>query len=77
MDHHGVPAQDLDESDLFRELEHLHETRHTTLRHGSPDALTAHTQRLGELEDEYLRRHPEREVDPGRLREGARARSDS
>jgi uncharacterized protein DUF6158 len=71
----GVPAQELSDADLLRELEQVHTTRHETLRHGSADALTAHTQRLGELEDEYLRRFPDREVDPERLRSGARARS--
>jgi hypothetical protein len=30
---------------------------------------------MHELEDEYVRRHPEREVDPDRTREGARARA--
>ena len=69
-----VPGVDLSEEDLLRELAHLHETRHTTLRHGSDDALAAHTRRTDQLETEYLRRHPEREVDPERLREGARAR---
>ena len=71
----GVPAEELDQEDLLRELEQLHTTRHQTLRHGSPDSLTHHTTRMGELEDEYLRRFPEREVDPERLRSGARERS--
>ncbi|NHC14144.1 DUF6158 family protein [Motilibacter deserti] len=70
----GVPADQLDEQDLLRELAHLHETRTETLRHGSDDALEAHTERTQALEAEYLRRHPEREVDPARLRSGARAR---
>ena len=70
----GVPADQLEEQDLLRELAHLHETRTETLRHGSDDALAAHTGRTEALEAEYLRRHPEREVDPGRLRSGARAR---
>jgi hypothetical protein len=73
---HGVPAAELSEEDLLRELRHLHETRHDTFLHGSQDALGMHTGRTVELEDEYLRRHPEREVDPDRLREGARARAD-
>jgi hypothetical protein len=64
----GIPAQDLAEEDLTRELRHLHETRHGTFLHGSADALGAHTDRMAELETEYLRRHPEREVDPRRLR---------
>ncbi|MDQ4093886.1 MAG: DUF6158 family protein [Actinomycetota bacterium] len=68
----GVSPEDLAESDLLRELQHLHETRHGTFLHGSLDALRAHTSRTAELEDEYLRRHPEREVDPARTRAGAR-----
>ena len=73
-DHQGVPASELSEDDLLRELAHVHETRHATFLHGSRDALDVHTRRTGELETEYLRRHPEREVDPDRLRSGARLR---
>jgi hypothetical protein len=73
----GVPAGDLPDEDLDRELRHLHETRDDTLRHGSPQALAHHDERTAELEAEYLRRFPGREVDPGRLREGARSRSHS
>jgi hypothetical protein len=40
--------------------------------HGAPQALHEHSRRTGELEQEYLRRHPEREVDPARTRTGAR-----
>lgn len=64
----GVPAPDLSDEDLARELGHLHETRNETFRHGSDDALTAHTGRTAELEGEYLRRNPQREIDPKRLR---------
>jgi len=70
----GVDPTELSEEDLFRELGHLHETRHMTLRHASADALAAHTTRTAELEQDYLRRYPEREVDDQRLRSGARAR---
>ncbi|GLW10657.1 hypothetical protein Misp01_57850 [Microtetraspora sp. NBRC 13810] len=70
----GIDPRDLSEDDLLRELRHVHETRTDTLRHGSEDALAHHTTRSAELELEYLRRHPEREVDPARLREGARQR---
>jgi hypothetical protein len=66
----GVPASDLSAEVLERELHHLHETRNDTFRYGSDDALAAHTQRTSELEAEYLRRHPEREVDPRRTRDG-------
>jgi Family of unknown function (DUF6158) len=72
--HEGVQASELSEDDLRRELAHVHETRHTTFLHGSQVALEAHTRRMGELEAEYLRRHPEREIDPDRLRAGARQR---
>jgi hypothetical protein len=69
----GVAASELSEADLLRELRHLHVTRNDTFLHGSPDSLREHTARTFELEQEYLRRHPEREVDPRRTREGARA----
>jgi Family of unknown function (DUF6158) len=68
----GVPPGDLAEADLLRELEHLHTTRHDTFLHGAPDALREHSGRTSQLEEEYLRRHPEREVDPARTRIGAR-----
>ena len=68
----GVPPENLAETDLLRELEHLHTTRHGTFLHGSPDALREHSSRTAQLEHEYLRRHPEREVDPARTRSGAR-----
>ena len=68
----GVSPEDLAETDLIRELEHLHRTRHDTFLHGAPDALREHTGRSAELEQEYLRRHPERDIDPARTRAGAR-----
>jgi hypothetical protein len=58
----------------MRELAELHRTRNDTLRHGSDQALARHGERMAEMETEYVRRFPEREVDPLRLREGARAR---
>jgi len=70
----GVPAAELADDDLMRELGHLHETRNGTFLHGSADALAMHSARMAELEAEYLRRHPERQVDPDRLRSGARDR---
>lgn len=70
----GPSAAELSDDDLLRELGHLHETRNTTLRHGSDDALSAHTGRQAALEEEYLRRRPGREVDPQRQRDGARQR---
>jgi hypothetical protein len=71
----GVPARELDDSALERELEHLHETRHDTFLNGSADALEAHTERMLELEQEYARRFPERTAPESlRTREGSRER---
>ncbi len=75
--HTGIPAGALADHDLLRELASLHRTRNTTLRHGSDPALAHHDQRMVELEREYLRRFPEREIDPERLAAGARARDTS
>ncbi|MEU5977057.1 DUF6158 family protein [Streptomyces sp. NPDC047315] len=72
--HRGVAAARLGEHELIRELENIHRSRHDTLLHGSAAALAAHTARMAELEAEYLRRHPDRQVSAGRTREGARAR---
>jgi hypothetical protein len=65
----GVEPTSLSDEDLLRELASLHDTRHETLRHGSGAALDNHNRRMYELEAEYLRRFPEREVDPHRLRD--------
>jgi hypothetical protein len=68
----GITPGQLNNDELGRELEQVHRTRHDTFRHGSDSALETHTRRTAALEAEYLRRFPEREVDPERLREGAR-----
>ncbi|WP_141578472.1 DUF6158 family protein [Actinomadura sp. WMMA1423] len=70
----GVAPGDLSDDDLFRELGHLYETRLDALRHAADQAYGEHTRRMNELEAEYLRRRPGREIDPERLRDGARAR---
>jgi Family of unknown function (DUF6158) len=67
----GVAPAELSDEELLRELASLHETRHDTLRHGPDAALVHHNRRMAELEGEYLRRFPEREVDPQRLRDPA------
>ncbi|HVE62229.1 MAG TPA: DUF6158 family protein [Mycobacteriales bacterium] len=67
------PARDLDDADLEREVEHLHETRHETFLNGSADSFQAHTDRMLELESEYAQRFPDRTApDPMRTREGSR-----
>lgn len=68
----GVDPHDLTEHALLEELERLHDTRNATFRHGSDDALSVHDRRTRELESEYLRRYPQREVDPARTRAGSR-----
>jgi uncharacterized protein DUF6158 len=71
----GVPAADLPDDDLLRELEQLHRTRHETFLHAPTQALQHHSERTAELELEYLRRHPERDIDESRLRDRARERT--
>lgn len=68
----GVPADQLTDEALERELKHLHETRHDTFLHGSEDALAFHTSRTSELEADYLRRNPDRVIDARRTRHGSR-----
>ena len=68
----GVPADKLTDEALERELKHLHETRHDTFLHGSEDALKSHTARTSELEQDYLRRNPDRVIDARRTRHGSR-----
>ncbi|GLZ14422.1 hypothetical protein Acsp04_46570 [Actinomadura sp. NBRC 104425] len=70
----GIPPSALSDQDLLRELGHLYATRMDALRHAAAQAFGEHTRRMNQLETEYLRRRPSREVDPERLREGARAR---
>ncbi|WP_230421204.1 DUF6158 family protein [Actinomadura soli] len=70
----GVDPGELTDDDLFRELGHLYTTRLDALRHAADQAYGEHTRRMNQLEAEYLRRFPGREIDPERLREGARAR---
>jgi hypothetical protein len=68
----GIPPTALPDEDLERELKHLHETRNDTFLHGSEDALSFHTLRMGQLEEEYLRRNPDRVIDARRTRHGSR-----
>jgi hypothetical protein len=69
----GIPAAQLADDDLERELAHLHETRHDTFMNGTEDALETHTSRMLELEQEYLRRFPDRAApDPARVRASRR-----
>ena len=70
----GIAPADLEDDDLRRELEHLHETRHATLLGGSESALETHTERMLALEQEFLRRFPQEAApDPARTRAGRRS----
>jgi hypothetical protein len=75
MAHHpeGIDPSRLSDDDLARELSHLHSTRHDTFLSGTEDALEAHTRRMLALENEYLRRFPDRAAPhPLRTRAGSR-----
>lgn len=65
----GIEPVRLSDDDLLRELESVHQARNDTLRFGSDDALANHDKRTAELEAEYLRRFPGREISPTRLRD--------
>lgn len=62
------PTAGLSAQELLADLDHLYRTRLDTLRHGSDQAVASSAERIGELEAEYLRRRPDREIDPRRLR---------
>lgn len=57
----GVDPSTLDDEALLRQLGSLHRTRLEAIRHAPERALVTHLARTGELEVEYLRRHPARE----------------
>lgn len=79
-EHDGGPAAGkLEEGRLLKELEAIHRTRHETLLYGSDEALVTHTQRMNELEHEYVRRHPSaprRRRGPGRAHAPGAARTE-
>jgi Family of unknown function (DUF6158) len=56
----GVPAHDLSDEDLERQGVHAHAMRHWVFLHGTAEQFRTHTERMLELEQEYLRRHPQR-----------------
>lgn len=56
----GVPASKLSDDDLEHQGNQAHATRHWVFLHGTADQFRRHTERMLELEQEYLRRHPKR-----------------
>jgi Family of unknown function (DUF6158) len=59
-DRPGVPARDLSDEELERQGVHAHTMRHWVFLHGTAEQFRTHTERMLELEQEYLRRHPQR-----------------
>ena len=45
-------------------MKSLHRTRDDAVRHGPDPALENHVRRMAELEAEYVRRFPDREIRP-------------
>jgi Family of unknown function (DUF6158) len=59
----GIPALELSDEDLERELAHVHEKRHDIFVTGTVDQLVNHGIRTRELERAYAQRFPERVKD--------------
>lgn len=60
MEQLGIPASQLSDDDLERQGRQAHATRHWVFLHGTAEQFRHHTERMLELEQEYLRRHPKR-----------------
>jgi hypothetical protein len=56
----GIPARELSDEELERQGVHAHAMRHWVFLHGTAEQFNTHTERMLELEQEYLRRHPQR-----------------
>jgi hypothetical protein len=56
----GIPAGELTDEELERQGVHAHAMRHWVFLHGTAEQFRTHTERMLELEQEYLRRHPQR-----------------
>jgi len=72
----GVTARSLTDQVLKRQLRTIWRTREDTVLHGGAHAIAAHTNRMLELEYEYIARFQrETTPTPARTRRGSRARS--
>ena len=56
----GRPARELTDEELEQQGTHAHATRNWVFLHGTAEQYSRHTERMLELEQEYLRRHPKR-----------------
>jgi hypothetical protein len=59
----GIPATELADADLERELAHVHEKRHDIFLTGTAEQLHNHSLRTRELEHAYLERFADRVTD--------------
>ena len=59
-DRPGIPARELSDEELERQGVHAHAMRHWVFLHGTAEQFRTHTERMLELEQEYLKRHPQR-----------------
>ena len=59
-DETGLPARELSDEDLERQGAQAHATRNWVFLHGTAEQFQRHTERMLELEQEYLPRHPKR-----------------
>ncbi len=57
---YGKPASELTDEELEHQGSHAHATRNWVFLHGTAEQFRHHTERMLELEQEYLRRHPKR-----------------
>jgi hypothetical protein len=60
MTDQGVPASELSDEELAHQGTQAHATRNWVFLHGTAEQFRRHTERMLELEQEYLRRHPKR-----------------
>lgn len=58
--HRGVPASELTDEELESQGKQAHDTRNWVFLHGSAEQFAHHTERMLDLEQEYLKRHPKR-----------------
>jgi hypothetical protein len=73
----GIEPAALSDEELTREMTHLHETRHDAVLDASEDALENHTARMLALEQEFIRRFPDRSAPSAlRTRAGSRRAAD-
>lgn len=56
----GRPVRELSDADLEQQGTHAHATRNWVFLHGTTAQFERHTERMLELEQEYLRRFPKR-----------------